>query len=129
VVAATNRPSALDAALLRPGRLDLHLYVPLPDRAGRAATLRIHAAKLACGADVDVEALADATDGCTGAELAAICAEAALAALREAPGAAAVAQRHFVAAARAAPPSLTPQQLAGYAAFGLRARGAAAAPP
>lgn len=122
VIAATNRPTALDAALLRPGRLDLHLYVPLPDRAGRAATLRIHAAKLARAADVDLEALADATSGCTGAELAAICAEAALAALREDAAAAAVTQRHFLAAARAAPPSLTAEQLAGYVAFGERAR-------
>jgi len=58
VLAATNRPAALDAALVRPGRLDLLLYVPPPDAAGRLATLRIHTRGMPLAPDVDLPALA-----------------------------------------------------------------------
>ncbi len=58
MLAATNRPGALDAALVRPGRLDLLLYVPPPDAAGRLATLRIHARGMPLAPDVDLPVLA-----------------------------------------------------------------------
>ncbi len=58
VLAATNRPGALDAALVRPGRLDLLLFVPPPDAAGRLATLRIHTRSMPLAPDVDLPALA-----------------------------------------------------------------------
>ena len=118
LLAATNRPAALDAALLRPGRLDTHLFCGPPDRAGRAAILALHARAMALAEDVDLEHLAEATDGCTGAEVAALCAEAALRALREDGAAQGVALRHFMAARAAAPPSTSAELLAEYRAFG-----------
>ena len=69
VLAATNRPEQLDAALLRPGRLDVHLYVPPPAHAGRAQALRLHSRQLPLAVDVDFEALATATERFTGARL------------------------------------------------------------
>ena len=62
MLAATNRPGALDAALVRPGRLDLLLYVPPPDAAGRLATLRIHTRGMPLAPDVNLPALAAVRD-------------------------------------------------------------------
>ncbi|KAJ1542143.1 hypothetical protein HK405_010185 [Cladochytrium tenue] len=86
VLAATNRPDLLDAALLRPGRLDKALYVDLPDADGRAAILAAAArsTQSPLAADVDLRAVAADTraDGCSGADLAALLRDAAVAALR-----------------------------------------------
>ncbi|MBK1661883.1 AAA family ATPase [Paracraurococcus ruber] len=81
VLGATNRPDRMDPALLRPGRFDLVLEVPLPDAAARRAILRLHAAKLPLAPDVDLDALAGATGGMAGADLAGLCRAAALRAL------------------------------------------------
>ncbi|MBI3953927.1 MAG: CDC48 family AAA ATPase [Chloroflexi bacterium] len=83
VLAATNRPDMLDPALLRPGRFDLHLELPAPDEAGRLAILQIHCQGKPLAADVDLAKLAGATPGLVGADLAALCNRAALAAVRE----------------------------------------------
>ncbi len=64
---ATNRPRAMDAAALRPGRFDVLLYVPPPDTTGRAHTLRIHARGVPLAADVDLDAIAADTELFTGA--------------------------------------------------------------
>jgi len=82
VMAATNRPDVLDSALLRPGRFDRQVTVGLPDRPGRAAILKVHAGRLRLGPDVDLDALARATTGFSGADLANLANEAALAAVR-----------------------------------------------
>jgi cell division protease FtsH len=85
VLAATNRPDALDAALRRPGRFDRTVGVAAPDRAGRAAILAVHLGKLKPGAlapGVDAAAVAAITVGMTGAELANVVNEAALLAAR-----------------------------------------------
>ena len=66
VVATTNRPEALDAALTRPGRLDLALYVPPPDLEGRLAALRVHARDVPLAADADLEDVARRTERFTG---------------------------------------------------------------
>lgn len=122
VLAATNRPGALDSALLRPGRFDVVLYVPPPDAAGRLEILRLHTAAMPLAVDVDLEALAGDTEGFTGAELAGVCREAAIAALREdLQGASAVAARHFAAARAAARAALTKEQLDAFAEWGKRA--------
>jgi ATP-dependent 26S proteasome regulatory subunit len=76
VVATTNRLEAVDPAVRRPGRFDYHVAVPCPDLAGRAAILRVCLAKLKTRRALPVEALAKATDGFSGAELAALCREA-----------------------------------------------------
>lgn len=82
LLAATNRPDVLDPALLRPGRFDREVVVPLPDSRGRYGILRIHARKLRLAADVDLERIARTTIGLSGADLANLSNEAALGAAR-----------------------------------------------
>lgn len=78
VIAATNRADVLDPALIRPGRFDRQVYVPLPDVKGRLEILRVHAKKIKLGPDVDLHRLARGTPLFSGADLAAIINEAAL---------------------------------------------------
>jgi len=82
ILAATNRPDVLDPALLRPGRFDRQVVVGLPDRRGREEILRIHVRKLRLTDDVNFPTLAGMTIGLSGADLANLCNEAALAAAR-----------------------------------------------
>jgi SpoVK/Ycf46/Vps4 family AAA+-type ATPase len=82
VLGATNRPDLLDPALLRPGRFDVHLTIPLPDRAAREAIARIALRDKPHGDDVSAAALAEATDGFSGAEIQGVVALAALGAVR-----------------------------------------------
>lgn len=83
ILAATNRPDSLDPALLRPGRFDRRIPVELPDLKGREAILQVHARKIKVESGVDFNAIARATSGASGAELANIINEAALRAVRE----------------------------------------------
>src|SRR5437870_952313 len=83
VIAATNRMDLVDPALLRPGRFDRHIYIAPPDLATRKAILKIHARRKPLGKDVDLDDIARRTDRYTGAELAAVCNEAAMLAIRE----------------------------------------------
>lgn len=83
ILAATNRPESLDPALLRPGRFDRRVPVELPDLAGREAILKVHAKKIKKDPDIDYNAIARATAGASGAELANMINEAALRAVRE----------------------------------------------
>jgi cell division protease FtsH len=82
VVAATNRPDILDAALLRPGRFDRQVYVTLPDIRGREQILNVHMRKIPIGQDVQANIIARGTPGMSGADLANLCNEAALMAAR-----------------------------------------------
>jgi SpoVK/Ycf46/Vps4 family AAA+-type ATPase len=82
VIAATNRPDILDQALLRPGRLDRRIRVPLPDRAARVQILKVHAKGKPIGGDVSAEELADRLEGANGADLENLVNEAAMLALR-----------------------------------------------
>jgi cell division protease FtsH len=82
VLAATNRLDVLDSALLRPGRFDRRVVVQPPDRAGRAAILRVHTQGIPLDSGVDLDALASATPGMVGADLANLANEAALLAAR-----------------------------------------------
>jgi cell division protease FtsH len=82
VVAATNRPDILDAALLRPGRFDRQVYVTLPDIRGREQILAVHMRKVPLGQDVNANVIARGTPGMSGADLANLCNEAALMAAR-----------------------------------------------
>lgn len=87
ILAATNRPESLDPALLRPGRFDRRIPVELPDLVGREAILKVHAKKVKMGGDIDLNLIARATAGASGAELENIINEAALRAVREGRGA------------------------------------------
>jgi len=82
ILAATNRPDSLDPALLRPGRFDRRIHVELPDLKGRTDILKVHARSVKISESVDFEAVARATSGASGADLANIINEAALRAVR-----------------------------------------------
>lgn len=83
VIAATNRPDVLDPALLRPGRFDRQVVVPLPDILGREAILHIHMRKVPIGTDIDTKVIARGTPGFSGADLANLINEAALFAAKD----------------------------------------------
>ena len=82
VIMATNRPDTLDPALLRPGRLDRKIEIPLPNETGRADILKIHSAKLTKHGDIDYDALARMSEGFNGADLRNVCTEAGMFAVR-----------------------------------------------
>ena len=82
IIAATNRPDVLDPALLRPGRFDRQVVVPLPDIRGREQILKVHMKKVPIGDDVDASLIARGTPGFSGADLANLVNEAALVAAR-----------------------------------------------
>ena len=83
VIAATNRPDIIDPALLRPGRFDRHIYVTLPDKEARKEIFRIHTKKKPLAKDVDLDKLAEKTEGYTGSDIATLCNEAVMNAIRE----------------------------------------------
>jgi proteasome regulatory subunit len=83
IIAATNRPDILDDALLRPGRFDRIIEVPVPTYQGRAEIFKIHSRGMAIRETIDFEALASRCEGATGADIRAICTEAGMWAIRE----------------------------------------------
>jgi len=83
IIAATNRPDILDDALLRPGRFDRIIEIPSPTAAGREKIFTIHTREMSISGNIDFFNLADRTDGCTGADIKAICTEAGMFAIRE----------------------------------------------
>ncbi len=82
VIGATNRPNALDPAIRRPGRFDREIEINIPNRNGRLEILQIHTRGMPLAGDVDLEKLADLTHGYAGADLSALCKEAAMRSLR-----------------------------------------------
>ena len=82
VIAATNRPDIMDPALLRPGRFDKSIFIGPPDKESRRSILGIHTRNRPLEDDVDLDAIAEKTEGCTGADLSAICNEAVMNAVR-----------------------------------------------
>lgn len=83
IVAATNRPDILDPALLRPGRFDRFIEVPIPNEDGRMEILKIHTSSMSLDEEVDIRLVASLTEGASGADLKAICTEAGMFAIRE----------------------------------------------
>lgn len=83
MVIATNRPDTLDPALLRPGRLDRKIEIPLPNELARVDIIKIHASKMVKRGDIDYQAIAKATDGFNGADMRNVCSEAGMFAIRE----------------------------------------------
>jgi transitional endoplasmic reticulum ATPase len=105
ILAATNRPDMIDPALLRPGRFDVKVVIPPPDARERLAILKVHTRKKRLAKGLSIEELIPRTEGLSGADLAAICQNASLNAVRERvhstrkiEGAVVLQQRHFEAA-------------------------------
>lgn len=105
VLAATNRPDMLDPALLRPGRFDKQILIPAPDEKARKEILKIHTRKMPLASDVDLDELAKKTKNFSGADLEALCREAAMNAIRR--GAEKVEKKDFEKAFKEIQPSLT----------------------
>ncbi|TYH60908.1 hypothetical protein ES332_D07G012000v1 [Gossypium tomentosum] len=117
VLAATNRPHAIDPALMRPGRFDLVLYVPPPDMEARYEILRVHTQNMKIGDDVDLRRIAEDTELFTGAELEGLCREAGIVALRENISATLVSNRHFETVKLSLKPALTRDEIETYSSF------------
>jgi len=125
VLAATNRPDLLDPSLLRPGRFDRLIRIPMPDREARERIFEIHLSGMPLAGDVSASALAGMTEGWTGADVETLCREAGMIALREKiiPGmrreelileGVLVEGRHFREAFDRVKPHLTPEMAADY---------------
>ena len=114
VLAATNRPDIIDPALLRPGRFDRLIYIPPPDLEARYEILKVHTKRMPLAEDVDLKKIASQTEFYSGADLAALCREAAMNALREAGKPSKVHMKHFIRAMKAVRPSLKPEDLERY---------------
>ncbi|AFH42351.1 CDC48 family AAA ATPase [Fervidicoccus fontis] len=122
VIAATNRPDIIDPALLRPGRLEKLIYIPPPDKDDRLEILKIHTKKMPLASDVDLERIAEITEGYTGADIEALVREAGLRALRENLSATEIRMRHFEDALQVIKPSITKQMIEYYIKWFEQAR-------
>ncbi|TXI11156.1 MAG: AAA family ATPase [Rhizobium sp.] len=109
VMAATNRPNLLDPALLRPGRFDELVYVPVPDGKARRKILGIHTKKMPLADNVDLDDLAEKTERFTGADLEDLTRRAGLIALRQSLEASTVTKDDFAKALQEVRPSVTPE--------------------
>lgn len=118
IVAATNRPTEIDPALLRPGRLDRHIFVSPPDYEARLQILTKRCEKF--NTLVDFKELSNLTEGCSGAEVALLCQEAGLAAVMEDKQACKVEKRHFDHALKSISKGITPEMLQYYEEFSNR---------
>jgi len=122
VIAATNRPDILDPAVLRPGRFDRLIYVPAPDIDSLKEIFKIHSRDMPLSRDVDIEDLARKGQGYSGADIEAICREAAMTALRQDIDSTEVSRRDFDVAFDRVGPSITVEDDAWYQKFAKRLR-------
>ena len=107
IIGATNRPDILDPAILRPGRFDRIVYVPVPEEEGRLQILKIHTEKMPLDKSVDLERLSKETEGYTGADIESLAREAAMIALRENIETKKVKKEHFTKAMEKVQPSVS----------------------
>ncbi len=114
VIGATNRPDIIDPALLRPGRFDEMILVPVPDAKTRMEIFRVHTRKMSLAKDVHIEKFVEITKDFTGADIAAVCKKAGRFAMREDINAEKVKQSHFLAAIEETGPSVTPDIMGYY---------------
>ena len=120
VLAATNRPDIIDPALLRPGRFDIFVFTPPPDLAARRAIFAVHTRKMPLTEDVNLDQLASATEGFSGADIGNVCRKAVLAAIRENPDASKVSMNHFQKALASIQPSISQDILNQFTQFAER---------
>ena len=116
VIGATNRPDIIDPALIRPGRFDELILVPIPDAKTRRKIFEVHTKKMVIANDVDIDALVNLTDKYTGADIAAVCKKAGRFALREDIEAERVYHKHFLIAVDETGPSVTEDTMKFYEA-------------
>ncbi|KAJ3572904.1 hypothetical protein NP233_g2773 [Leucocoprinus birnbaumii] len=115
IIAATNRPEVIDSALMRPGRLDRILYVGPPDKTSREEILRIKTKSMSVDSNLDLTKLAEACDGCSGAEITAMCQEAAILEMQRDINAPFVSEESFFTAAKSMKRQITTAVLEKYA--------------
>ena len=109
IIAATNRPDILDAGLMRPGRFDRHIQVKEPDEEARISIFKVHTKGMPLADDVDIKKLAKNTDGYVGADIEAVCREAAMLALRDDLEASEITYKYFKDAIDKVKPGNKPQ--------------------
>jgi transitional endoplasmic reticulum ATPase len=122
VVAATNRPDIIDRAILRPGRFDRLIYVPEPDDQARREIFEIYTKGMPLDTAIDLEALTKTTRGYSGADIEALCREAALNALREDISTKLVSVNDFTKAKSKIGPSISPDMETWYKKFARQVR-------
>ena len=121
VMAATNRPDMIDPALLRPGRFDKLVFIGKPDLESRLRILEVHTRNMPL-MDVDLLSIAEKTDGYVGADLEALCREAAMTAFRENPSVKFINKNHFAAALKVVRQSVDTKMMEGYAQMATEIR-------
>ncbi len=129
VIAATNRPDILDPAVLRPGRFDRMIYVPSPDSESLREIFKIHTNGMPLSRDVELDDLARKAQGYSGADIEAICREAAMTSLRIDIESTEVSRRDFDVALERVGPSIAPEDESWYQKFSKRLRRERAAAP
>lgn len=117
LVAATNRPDVIDKALMRPGRIDRIIYIPLPDNETRKEIFNIHLRDTPLDSGVNIDDIIAQTEGYSGAEITAICREAALAALQDDINAVSVKHEHFLQALQTVKPRISADLVQYYRKF------------
>ena len=121
VIAATNRPDCIDAALLRPGRFDRLLYLAPPDTEARKSIFQIHTKAMPLSPEIDLGQFAEMTEGYSGADVAAVCQQAALIALESNENVERIETQHFMAAIeRVVPTALDEDSIEMYKSFRRR---------
>ncbi|MGC9308911.1 MAG: AAA family ATPase, partial [Thermoplasmatota archaeon] len=114
IIGATNRPDIIDSSFLRPGRFDELILVGQPDAAARKDIFKIHTARMPLAKDVDLDKLADISEGYAGADIEAVCREAAMIAMRENIEARKVKNKHFTKALETVRPSIDDEMMEFY---------------
>ncbi len=122
VIGATNRPDIIDPALLRPGRFDELILVPVPDSESRRKIFQVHLKKSPLAEDINIDELLEKTDQYTGADIASLVRKAGRLALREDMGATKISQKHFLAALEEIGPSVTPDTMKYYSSMARELR-------
>jgi transitional endoplasmic reticulum ATPase len=123
IIAATNRPDIIDPALLRSGRFDRLVMIGAPDKFGRLEILKIHTKEIPNADDVNLEELAELTEGYVGSDLAALCREAVMLSLRENPDASSVEMNHYREALKKVRPSVEESMVSYYERIHERFKG------
>ncbi len=114
VIGTTNRPDKVDPALLRPGRFDRILHVPVPDKKGREEIFKVHTHKMKLAKDINLKRMAEATENYSGADLEAVCREAGMIALRKDIKASEITMGDFKKAFEKIKPSITETDIKKY---------------